>query len=242
LIDGNTVSRSVQAGGIGIYTVGDGAIAEDYQITRNRVVDPLGSGFRAIIDPPKSRNCIFRRITIANNEVIQSKRAIYGVQIGTGDSSQATTGNVFEDIVIKDNRLRIEPNAPAPRQMIFANSSPKAAITFKRLNITGNEIVNNGPRNTGYAIDLRRIQNSVVSDNTVKGVANGISIGGEMLANEVRNNTVHASDVAYALQGSLGGNKVANNRIVGNPREGWRLSSLKPTDSIDKTNQTKSDQ
>jgi polygalacturonase len=233
VIEGNTVSRAVLTAGIGIFTVGDNAVAEDYVITRNTVIDPVGSGFSVVIDPPKSRNCIFRRITITNNQVIRKKTADYGFRIGTLDNSQATTGNVFEDIVIRDNRIRIETTAPPPRQMIFANTSAAASIVFKRLTVSGNTIENEGPRSTEYAIDLRRIQNSVVADNVVKGVVNGIYIGGDLLSNEVRNNLVEASDIAYGLEGSLGENKVTNNRIVGNPRTGWKISGLKASDSVD---------
>jgi hypothetical protein len=231
VIDGNSVTGAVATAGIGIFTIGDNAIAEDYVITRNRVVDPLGAGFRVIIDPPKSRSCIFRRITIADNEVIQTKRTIYGVQIGTGDSSQPTEGNVFEDIVIKNNRLRVEATAPQPDQMIFANTSPKAGIVFERLIVIGNTIETKRP-NKNYAIDLRQVRNSIVTDNSVKGVSSGISLTGNLLANEVRNNVVEASEVAYRLEDSMGGNRAANNRIVGKPRQGWILSNMKPTDTV----------
>jgi nitrous oxidase accessory protein NosD len=86
--------------------------------------------------------------------------------------------------------------------------------------VTGNIIESAGPKNRGYVIDLRRLQNSVVAENSVKGVTNGISLGGDLLANEMRNNVVAASDVAYAIAGSLGKNKTANNRVIGNPKQG----------------------
>jgi hypothetical protein len=232
LIERNTVRRAVATAGIGIFTVGDGAIAEDYQITNNTVVDPLGSGFSVGIDPPTDSHCIFRRITIADNEVIRTKTFGYGVRIGTPDSSKKTNGNVFEDIVIKDNRIRIEKSAPAPERIIFANSSPAASIVFERLTVTGNTIKNEGTKGARYAIDLRRVQNSVVADNRIRGAANGISLGGELLSNQIRNNEVEASDVAYAFEGSLGGNRMTNNRVVGNPRQGWKLSALQTSDSV----------
>jgi hypothetical protein len=195
------------------------------QRTGNTVIDPIGAGLIVGIDPPTDRNCIFRRITIAGNQVIRAKTADYGIRIGTGDNSKRTTGNVFENLVIKDNRMRIETTAPPPESMIFANTSSAAGIVFKRLTVTGNTIENRGPKK-GYAIDLRRIQNSLVTDNTVKGVASGIFLSGELLSNDVRNNVVEASEVAYRLEDSLGGNKAANNRIVGKPRQGWMSSNL----------------
>jgi parallel beta-helix repeat protein len=231
VIEGNTVSRAVKTAGIGIFTVGHNAIAEDYLIKGNNIIDPPGSGFNVGIDPPSSRNCVFRRITIINNKIIRAKTAGYGVRIGTPDVSRSTTGNIFEEIAVKDNLFRIEATAPASRQMMFANASARAGILFERLTVTGNTIENEGPVNRGFAIDLRRIQNSIVADNTAKGVGSGIALTGS-LANEVRNNVVDASEVAYRIDGSLGGNKAANNRIVGNSKQKWKLSNMKPSDSV----------
>jgi hypothetical protein len=232
VIEGNTVSRAVKTAGIGIFTVGHNAIAEDYLIEGNTVIDPPGTGFNVGIDPPSSRHCVFRRITIVNNKVIRAKTGGYGIRIGTPDNSRPSTGNVFEDIAIKDNLIRIEATAPPSREMIFANTSAKAGLLFQRLTVTGNAIENDSPKNTGFAIDLRRIQNTLVADNTIKGVKNGISLRADLLANEVRDNFVEASDVAYLLQGSLGDNRAANNRIAGNPRTKWNISGLRTSDSV----------
>ena len=234
VIDRNTVRRAVATAGIGIFTVGDRAIAEDYQITNNTVIDPLSAGFSVGIDPPTDSHCIFRRITIADNQVIRTKTAGYGIRIGTPDNSKKTIGNVFEDLVIKNNRFRIEANAPHSSQMIFANATATAGIIFKGLVVSGNKIENEGSGGQGYAIDLRRIQNSVVANNNVKGATSGISLSGELLSNEVRNNVVEASEIAYRLEGSLGGNRAANNRIVGKPRQGWRSSNLNASDSLER--------
>jgi Pectate lyase superfamily protein len=231
VIERNSVKRAVATAGIGIFTIGDGAIAEDYQITNNIVIDPVGAGFSVGIDPPTDSHCVFRRITIADNQVIRTKTAGYGVRLGTPNNSIKTTGNVFEDIVIKNNRLRSEASAPQPSQMIFANTTAKAGIVFERLIVTGNTIENERPNNN-YAIDLRRVRNSIVTDNSVKGVASGISLTGDLLANQVRNNVVEASEVAYRLEDSLGGNRAANNRIVGKPKQGWLLSNMKATDTV----------
>ncbi len=232
LIDRNIVRRAVNTAGIGIFTIANGAIAEDFQITNNTVVDALGAGFSVGLDPPSNRDCIFRRITIANNQLIFSKVAAFGMRLGTGNSSQATSGNIFEDIVIKDNRIRIDPGAPQPKQMILANSSGKAGIDFDRLIVTGNTIENGGSKNRGFAIDLRSIKNSVVADNTLKNVASGISLNGNLRGNKVHNNIVEASETAYRFEGSLGSNKIANNRVVGQARQHWKVSNLQESDSI----------
>jgi Pectate lyase superfamily protein len=233
VIDRNVVNRAVKTAGIGIFTVGDNAVAEDYQITNNSVVDPIGAGFSVGIDPPTDRHCVFRRITISDNQVIRTKTSGYGVRVGTPNNSKRTAGNIFENIQIRNNRLRIEAGAPPPAQMIFANTSATAGIIFSNLSITGNKLESEAPSGQDFAVDLRHLQNSLVADNLVKGVANGISLGGALLSNEIRNNVVEASDVAYALEESLGGNKATNNRVLGRPRQSWKLASLHKTDFVE---------
>ena len=234
VIDRNIVKRAVKTAGIGIFTVGNGAIAEDYRMTNNTVVDAMGAGFSVGLDPPSDRDCIFKRITIANNQIIHSNVAAFGVRLGTGNSSRPTTGNVFEDIVIKNNRIHVVAGAPQPPQMILANSSARAGIKFDRLIVTGNTIDNDGPKNRDYAIDLRSLKNSVVANNVVNNVASGISLNGNLRANEVRDNVVEASGIAYRFEGSVGGNKVANNRVVGNAKRDWKVSNIRDSDSIER--------
>jgi hypothetical protein len=234
LIEGNVVNRAVKTAGIGIFTVGDNAIAEDYRIVNNKVVDPLGAGISVGIDPPTDSNCLFRRITIAGNHVIRTKTAGYGVRIGTPDNSKPSRGNRFENIEISNNRFRIEATAPPAGQIIFGNASPRAGIHFNGLAVRGNRIENAGPPAKEFAMDLRHLQNSFVVDNTIQGFANGMALGGALLSNEVRNNAVEASEVAYAIEDSLGGNKMTNNRIVGRSRTPWKVSALKDTDTIER--------
>lgn len=83
-----------------------------------------------------------------------------GVRIGTPDNSKKTIGNVFEDLVIKNNRLRTEANAPQSSQMIFANATATAGIIFNGLVVSGNRIENEGSGGKEYSIDLRRVQKS----------------------------------------------------------------------------------
>lgn len=234
LIEGNTINRAVKTAGIGIFTVGDGAVAEDYRIINNKIVDPLGAGISVGIDPPTDRACRFARIAIANNQIIRTQTAGYGIRIGTPDNSKASDGNVFEALVIKSNLFRYETNAPAPAQTIFANTSATARILFNKIIITGNTLENEGHSGTEFAIDLRRLQNSLVADNQVKGFTNGVALGGALLANELRNNLVQASGIAFAIEDSLGGNRAVNNRIVGQPRQSWRIAALHPSDAVDR--------
>jgi hypothetical protein len=213
--------------------VSSNTIAEDYIITGNTIIDPVGVGFNIGIDPPTDRNCIFRRINIVNNKIIRTKTANYAVRIGTPDNSVTTTSNLFEDIMIKNNLIQINTTAPAQTQIIFANASRTSGIVFNRFIITGNEIQNNGDEGTEYAIDLRRIQRSTVASNSVKGVRNGISLVNDLLHNDIRDNLVEASNIAYQLAGSLGGNRAQKNRVLGNPKTRWSVSGLAASDVVE---------
>jgi len=234
LIEGNTVRRALNTAGIGIFTIGDNAVAEDYLIKGNTLIDPPKLGFTVELDPPTNNYCLFRRIAIVGNRIIRAKTAGRGILIGTPDNSKPTVGNVFEDITIKDNVMRIESGAPQPGSMIFANASARSAITFQRLTISGNRFENKATANIGYAIDLRRVQNSTVADNHIAGATSGIALSGELSANDVRGNVVEAAEIAYRLDSSLGGNRAANNRMLGSPRQPWILSNLKPSDAIER--------
>jgi hypothetical protein len=233
IIDRNVIRRGGKTAGIGIYTVGHNAIAEDFQITGNTVIDPIGAGFNVGLDPPSDGQCIFRRITLAGNQVIRTKTGGYGVRLGTPNRSTPTRDNVFENIVITSNRFRIENSVPKSLPSIFANTSDRAGIIFTGMTVSGNTIESESRNGEGFAIELRRLQKSRVVDNTIKGVSGGISLTGDLLSNELRNNVVEASDVAYRFEGSWGGNKAANNRIVGKPRQGWTLSNLQSSDSVE---------
>lgn len=117
--------------------------------------------------------------------------------------------------------------------MIIANSSAAAGLVFTRLVVTDNRIENNGLSGTGYVLDLRRPQHSTVAGNSVKGAANGISLAVDLLHNEIRDNVVEASGIAYRIEGSLGENKAYNNRILGSPQTQWKVSGLKASDSVE---------
>ena len=60
----------------------------------------------------------------------------------------------------------------------------------------------------------------------------GIALSGELLANDVRGNAVEAAEIAYRLDSSQGGNRAADNRILGSPRQPWITSNLKSSDAI----------
>jgi hypothetical protein len=234
VIDGNRVSRAVRTAAIGVFTVADHTIAEDITIVRNIIIDPIGVGFNVGIDPPTDNKCIFRRIHIVDNKIFRMKTDNYAVRIGTPNNSIATMGNVFEDITIKNNFIQIDTTGPGQTQIIFANASRIAGIVFNRLVVTGNEIQSKGAKGTEYAIDLRQIQYSTVASNSIKGVGNGISLAGDLLHNNVRENLVEASGIAYQLSGSLGGNRAQSNRVLGNPKTRWNVSEPAASDLVEK--------
>lgn len=184
----NTVLRSVRTCGIGISLLKDGQLVEDYFITRNTVIDPIGIGFLLDIDSPYLKNTINRRIRFLNNRVIRTKTAGYAFLVGTPNNGVATTGNVYEDITIEGNVIEIFPSAPPQGDIIRANSSGIAGIVFNRLSIQNNIIKSNG---SGTGIIAQQIKNSTIARNILQKVIKGVVVGGNLENNKVQDNFVN---------------------------------------------------
>ncbi len=193
-IDRNRSVDAVKTTAIGGFTVSDGAIMEDYEVTRNTVIDPYQFGFTFSLDPPNNSNNVFRRITIKDNVVRRTKKGNYEFIVGTGNISQATNGNVFEDIQIVGNRVIVEDSAPDGSQVtsVFGTSSPQANFFLDRLVIKDNVFQLNGKLRSGMpVIDVRRARNSKVVDNVIIQSEGRVSVSGD--GNEVARNTVRDS-------------------------------------------------
>lgn len=164
-IVGNTVARPVKTAGIGTFTIAPkGGLAEAFEIAGNTIIDPvLSAGAITVhLDPPSSNDATFRDIRIRDNAVIYTAalKAASGqswdgpegqtwppaVQVGTGDNSQATHGNVFEDISIEGNTVWVDPSLGSVRYGIFfANASAKSNFRFRNLTVVDNVVFYDGP-------------------------------------------------------------------------------------------------
>src|SRR4029077_747872 len=107
--EGNTVVRPVHTAGIGVFTINDNSIAEDYTIQKNTIVDPVVSagGIVLHLDPPSSNYSTMKTFRILDNQIVYTKylsgTGASAIRMGTGNNSQATTGNIFDDILIQNN-------------------------------------------------------------------------------------------------------------------------------------------
>lgn len=213
----------------------DRAIAEDYLITKNTVIDPVGTGFAVHIDPPQSKHSVFRRIRIVENRIIRRVTVGPAITVGTVDNSVVSRGNVFVDITLEGNVIELSRVVSDSRQqeaVIRLNTSARAALIFNRVMIKDNTIAGNGA-GSGWGLDLRSLQNSVVEGNTVNEVRFGIAIV-DALNSFMRGNTVKASDVAYHFSSSRGRNTIRDNRVVGNPITRWEFVKIHPSDVVDR--------
>jgi len=83
---------------------------------------------------------------ILDNHVVYTKYVsgnhASAIRIGTGDNSQATRGNVFDDIVIQNNIVYKDPGSPYDfgdvNAIIFGNSSAIANFKFDNINVSNN--------------------------------------------------------------------------------------------------------
>ena len=147
-IEGNTIVRPVQTAGIGIFTVNDNTAAQDYTIQDNTIVDPVVSagGIVVHLDPPSSSYSTMKTFRILNNQIVYTKylggNGASAIRLGTGNNSQATTGNIFDDIVIQNNVIYKDPGSSYDfgviDSIIFGNSSVTANFSFDNTNVSNN--------------------------------------------------------------------------------------------------------
>jgi hypothetical protein len=233
-IEGNTVVRAFRTAAIGIFTPGDGAIAEDYTIAGNTAVDPLGVAFAVHIDPPTSARASFRRIRIVGNTVVRRARAGRAVTVGIVDNSIASEGSVFDGISLEGNVVLMDPGLVDPRAeggILFFNAGVRSGVIFRRSTVSRNRLNGTGAL-AQWGIDLRFLQDSVVAHNVVMGLRRGISIDSGRRTT-LQENSVEASAVAYQFVRSRGENTIRGNRVLGTPRRRWRLDQVRPSDTLD---------
>jgi Pectate lyase superfamily protein len=213
-VEGNSVTRAYRTAGIGIFTIADGAIAEDYMITKNKIIDPFSVGIGGFLDPFTDNRSVFRRIWVKDNSIIINTPGANAIQFGTGNASARNHGNIFEDIVVEGNVI---DNSGAPKKetsLITLMSNSTKDFVFERAKVTSNKIKGHG--GPGGGVDLRNIHNGEVSHNEVTETAGGIAVI-EALKTVVRDNTVKASINPYALNYSKGGNQFEKNYYIGSP-------------------------
>jgi hypothetical protein len=152
-IEGNTVVRPVATSGIGVFTINDNTAAQEYMIQKNTIVDPVVSagGIVLHLDPPSSSYSTMKTFRILDNHIVYTKyiggNHASAIRLGTGDNSQATRGNVFDNIVIQNNVVYKDPATSydfgAVEAIIFGNSSAVANFKFDNTNVSNNLIYYN---------------------------------------------------------------------------------------------------
>jgi len=161
-IEGNTIVRPVATAGIGVFTINDNTSAQDYTIQKNTIVDPVVSagGIVLHLDPSSDNYSTMKSFRILGNHIVYTKyisgNHASAIRLGTGNNSQATRGNVFDDIAIQNNVVYKDPGSPYDfgdvNSIIFGNSSATANFKFNNTNVSNNLIhYNGGLRN----IDIR---------------------------------------------------------------------------------------
>jgi hypothetical protein len=145
--------RPVQTAGIGVFTINDNTAAQDYTIQNNTIVDPAVSagGIVVHLDPPSSSYTTIQTFRILNNQIVYTKylggNAASAIRLGTGNNSQPTLGNIFNDIVIQNNVIYKDPGSSYDfgdiNGIIFGNSSVTANFSFDNTNVSNNIVYYN---------------------------------------------------------------------------------------------------
>jgi hypothetical protein len=180
-IEGNTIVRPVNTAGIGIFTVNNNTAAQDYTIQKNTIIDPVVSagGIVVHLDPPSSSYSTMKTFRILDNRIVYTKfitgKHASAIRLGTGDHSQATTGNVFDDIAIHNNVVYKDPGSPYDfgdvNAIIFGNSSSTANFNFANTNVSNNLFHYNNKRELSN-IDIRQKGvNYIESNNLARAIS-----------------------------------------------------------------------
>jgi Purple acid Phosphatase, N-terminal domain len=214
----NTIRRGTQTAGIGLFTLNDGAVLEDYLIEENVIIDPAGSAFGITVhlDPQETSNCMVRRLRILNNSIIRNTSSGIGISIGTTFIYAITTGNIFEDITVEGNILWTKSSAPPQSEFIRAMSNDN--FVFNRLTIKDNIILSNGLQDpaSDAALQVRYSKSSLISGNTLRHVVNGLSLIGTQ-GTKITANTAEATSFAYVYTYSWGNNTFRDDYFLGSP-------------------------
>ena len=175
-IEGNTVLRPVNTAGIGVFTVNDNTSAEAYTIQNNTIIDPVVSagGIVAHLDPPSSSYSTIKTFRILNNQIVYTKdiggNGASAIRLGTGDNSQATVGNVFDDIAIQNNVIYKDPGSSYDfgdiNGIIFGNSSATANFRFHNTTVSDNLIYYNNKWSVAN-VDIRQKGVNYIESNNI---------------------------------------------------------------------------
>jgi Pectate lyase superfamily protein/Fibronectin type III domain len=216
-IRNNTVTRGTQTAGIGLFTVNSGALMHDYLIDGNLVIDPEppASGIAVHLDPPTDNRSSFRRIRIANNSIVFKTAGTMGISIGTPYVPAKTLGNVFEDVAIEGNLIRVHSSAPGSGELVRVLSN--GSFVFSRLVVRGNVLLAHGrlAPTVDSTAQIRYAQEAVIASNSLRRAVNGLIVVAPERT-QITDNAIEAvSGPAYSYSWSRGGNVVRSNYFFG---------------------------
>jgi hypothetical protein len=97
------------------------------------------------------------------------------ILLGTPNNSGSTSGNVFEDFIVNRNVITYASSLVYAGVGILANTSPTAHFDFVRRKVLGNTVTGSGVAQ-GTGIDLRRMTDGLVLDNTTALWNRGIGV------------------------------------------------------------------
>lgn len=217
-IRNNIVTGATATAGIGLFTLGDEAVMEDYVIAGNVVIDPKepAAGFAIMLDPNRDSRCAFRNIRVMHNTVIRQSTGGKGLTVGTGYLPQSTRENRFEDLTIAGNLFVTYPTAPEQGEAFDILSN--GHFVFDRLQVLDNLVIGNHRLrvDSNGSFDLRYPRDALIARNVFRRSATGILFQSAQKT-EVSRNVVEASQVAYANRHSAGNNVFQGNAYLGTP-------------------------
>jgi parallel beta-helix repeat protein len=244
-ITANTVARAVRTAGIGIFSNANnesptvpGTIVEDVFMSGNTVIDPVPGtrgAFVAVLDPPSDLNCTMRRLTFTKNRIRRSTTWGSAFFIGTSSVITGTVGNIFEDITIEDNKVRVAPGAPTQGgdedAFVSVLSSAIANFYVDRIIVRHNTYTSN---ETGLGVGVRRIRDALITGNWLMNVGSGINLVDGIRNTDISGNTIDApGGVGIYFGYSDGDNRLRNNTFVNWPSDPCQFEAVLESDILE---------
>jgi hypothetical protein len=219
-IRNNTVTRGTQTAGIGLFTVASDALMQDYLIDGNLVIDPEppASGIAVHLDPPTDNCSSFRRIRIANNSIVFKTAGTVGISIGTPYVPAKTQGNVFQDVAIEGNLIRIYSSAPPTGELVRALSN--GSFSFSGLMVRGDVLLGHGrlAPTADSTAQIRYAQDkALIVGNALRQAVNGLVVVVAQETHIIDNAIEAVSGPAYTYSDSRGGNVFRRNYFFRTP-------------------------
>jgi hypothetical protein len=214
IIRGNTSTGACCTASIGSWANDHNSVHENFLVENNTINNPIRAPAGAItfrLDSPSLNFASFRNITIRNNVINMTKISKPGITLG--GPIGPVQGVVFDGITIENNKINYTTETGlADDEGVIYLFTLDSMWPYAKMVIKGNIITAAKPVR-GIGIAARRLVDSRVEGNRIVNFSSGIQISQNTTQNTVitDNDVKGSSYAAYRLDTIGTGNSLVNN-------------------------------